>query len=416
MKIKIGLTTQIFIGLALGIAFGAFFPDISSHLKPVGDAFIRMIKMIVVPLIFSTLIIGICGAGDFKKLGKLGGQSILWFEIASVLALAIGIFVVNIFKPGSGISLNISDTSIGQNAAKAAENFDFMSHLLNIIPSSIVQAAAQNDLLQIIFFSCFFGVAVAHIGEKGKIIIDVSQSVAEAMFKVTHYVMMCAPIGVFAMIAYSVGNFGLAMLLPLGKLVLSLHIAVIIFLVILIILAYFVSGCVNYLEVIKALRQPLLLGYSTATSEAALPSLMEILQKLGIPKHVVTFVLPTGYSFNLAGSTLYTSLAVVFLAQMYNINLSLGQQIIILLTLMVSTKGIAGVPGSSIIVIAGTAASFGIPAEGVAIILGVDRIMDMARTFCNILGNAVATIIVGVWQKEVSAEDIKKRYQELDKK
>ncbi len=415
MKIKIGLTTQIFIGLALGIIFGYLSPDIASHLKPIGDGFIRMIKMIIVPLIFSTLVIGICGTGDFKKLGRLGGKSILWFEIASILALIVGLFVVNILKPGEGISLNGGDALIGESAASKAKSFDFISHLLDIIPSNVIHAAAQNDLLQIIFFSCFFGVAIAHIGEKGKIVIDICQSIAEAMFKVTHYVMLCAPIGVFAMISYAIGNFGLSMLIPLGKLVFSLYFAIFIFIVILILIAYFVSGRVNYFKVIKSLRQPLLLGYSTATSEAALPLVMRCLEKLGIPKSIVTFVIPTGYSFNLDGSTLYSSLAVVFLAQMYNIDLSVSQQILILLTLMVSTKGIAGVPGASIIVIAGTAASFGIPTEGIAIILGVDRIMDMARTFCNILGNAVATVIVGVWEKETSAQDIDKAYEELEK-
>ena len=415
VKIKIGLTGQIFIGLALGIIFGYLSPDIASHLKPVGDAFIRMIKMIIVPLIFSTLVIGICGTGDFKKLGRLGGKSILWFEIVSVLALAIGLFVVNILKPGEGISLSGGDASIGANAADKAKGFDFISHLLDIIPSNVIHAAAQNDLLQIIFFSCFFGVALAHIGEKGKIILDICQSTAEIMFKVTHYVMLCAPIGVFAMISYAIGNFGLSMLIPLGKLVFSLHFAIFIFIIFLLLIAYFAGGRVNYFKVIKSLRQPLLLGYSTATSEAALPLVMRCLEKLRIPKSIVTFVIPTGYSFNLDGSTLYSSLAVVFLAQMYDIDLSISQQILILLTLMVSTKGIAGVPGASIIVIAGTAASFGIPTEGIAIILGVDRIMDMARTFCNILGNAVATVVVGVWEKEVSAQDINEAYKELEK-
>ena len=414
MKIRVGLTTQIFLGLAFGVVFGYLAPHISSHLKPVGDIFINMIKMIIIPLIFSTLIVGIAGTGDFKKLGKLGGKSIIWFEFATLIALIIGLLIVNIFKPGLGISLPIPDASIGADAEKSAKSFDLLGHFLSIIPSNIVESAVKGDMLQIIFFSCFFGVAVAHIGDKGKMIVDFSQSIAEAMFKVTHYVMMCAPIGVFAMIAYAIGNFGLSMLIPLGKLVFSLYFAVFIFLVIIICIAALITK-INFINVIKAMRQPLLLGYSTASSEAALPMVMRCLEKLGIPKQIVTFVIPTGYSFNLDGSTLYSSLAVIFLAQMYDIHLTFTQEILIILTLMISTKGIAGVPGASIIVIAGAASAFHIPTEGIALILGVDRIMDMARTFCNILGNAIATFIVAIWEKEINAKKVQESYEKNKK-
>ena len=407
---KINLTTQIFLGLLLGALFGYFLPEVGSQLKPLGDAFIRMIKMIVVPLIFSTLIVGIAGTGDFKKLGRLGGKAIIWFEVASCLALVVGLVVVNILKPGIGVALPSIGAVAGANAAATAESFSISMHLLNIIPANIVEACAKGDMLQIIFFSCFFGVAVAHIGKKGKLIVDVCRSICEAMFKVTHYVMLCAPIGIFAMISYTVGTFGLEMLIPLGKLVFSLYFAIIIFLIILGVIASFITK-LNFWHIFKVLREPLLLGYSTASSEAALPLAMKCLEKLGLPKQVVTFVMPTGYSFNLDGSTLYSSLAVIFLAQLYDIEFGLTQQIMMLLTLMISTKGIAGVPGASIIVIAGTAAAFGIPTEGIAIILGVDRIMDMARTFCNISGNCIATIVVGLWEREISRTEIKEAYQ-----
>ena len=410
-KIRMGLTTQIFLGLLLGACFGYFLPEVGSQLKPLGDAFIRMIKMIVVPLIFSTLIVGIAGTGDFKKLGRLGGKAIIWFEVASCLALIVGLVVVNILQPGVGVSLPSIGAAAGANAAATAESFSISMHLLNIIPTNIVEACAKSDMLQIIFFSCFFGVAVAHIGEeKGKLIVDVCRCVCEAMFKVTHYVMLFAPIGIFAMISYTVGTFGLEMLIPLGKLVFSLYFAIIVFLIILAIIASIITK-LNFWHIFKVLREPLLLGYSTASSEAALPLAMKCLEKLGLPKHVITFVMPTGYSFNLDGSTLYSSLAVIFLAQMYDIDFGLTQQIMMLLTLMISTKGIAGVPGASIIVIAGTAASFGIPTEGIAIILGVARIMDMARTFCNIFGNCIATVVVGLWEREISRGEIKSSYQ-----
>ncbi len=412
-KIRMGLTTQIFLGLLLGACFGYFLPEIGSQLKPLGDAFIRMIKMIVVPLIFSTLIVGIAGTGDFKKLGRLGGKAIIWFEVASALALIVGLVVVNVLQPGVGVSLPSIGAAAGANAAATAESFSISMHLLNIIPTNIVEACAKSDMLQIIFFSCFFGVAVAHIGEeKGKLIVDVCRCVCEAMFKVTHYVMLFAPIGIFAMISYTVGTFGLEMLIPLGKLVFSLYFAIIVFLCILALIASVITK-LNFWHIFKVLREPLLLGYSTASSEAALPLAMKCLERLGLPKQVITFVMPTGYSFNLDGSTLYSSLAVIFLAQMYDIEFGITQQIMMLLTLMISTKGIAGVPGASIIVIAGTAASFGIPTEGIAIILGVDRIMDMARTFCNIFGNCIATVVVGLWEREIKREEIKHAYKNI---
>ncbi|HIX83500.1 MAG TPA: cation:dicarboxylase symporter family transporter [Candidatus Megamonas gallistercoris] len=412
-KIRMGLTTQIFLGLLLGACFGYFLPEIGSQLKPLGDAFIRMIKMIVVPLIFSTLIVGIAGTGDFKKLGRLGGKAIIWFEVASALALIVGLVVVNVLQPGVGVSLPSIGAAAGANAAATAESFSISMHLLNIIPTNIVEACAKSDMLQIIFFSCFFGVAVAHIGEeKGKLIVDVCRCVCEAMFKVTHYVMLFAPIGIFAMISYTVGTFGLEMLIPLGKLVFSLYFAIIVFLCILSLIASVITK-LNFWHIFKVLREPLLLGYSTASSEAALPLAMKCLERLGLPKQVITFVMPTGYSFNLDGSTLYSSLAVIFLAQMYDIEFGITQHIMMLLTLMISTKGIAGVPGASIIVIAGTAASFGIPTEGIAIILGVDRIMDMARTFCNIFGNCIATVVVGLWEREIKREEIKHAYKNI---
>jgi proton glutamate symport protein len=406
-KKRLGLTGKIFLGLVLGALFGAFLPQYGETVKPLGDMFIRMIKMIVVPLIFSSLVMGIAGTGDFKKLGRLGGKALIWFEGATTLALFVGLAVVNVIKPGVGV--NVTATDATAVTAAAGKHIDLVQTLVNIVPANIVDAMAKQDMLAIILFACFFGVAAAAVGEVGKPVIKLCSSVAEIMFKVTHFIMELAPIGVFALIAYTVGKFGIGMLLPLAKLIGTLYFALILFIALVVALASVICK-VNFVHVLRAVKEPLLLAFSTATSEAALPIAMEKLQKFGIPKHIVTFVMPTGYSFNLDGSTLYSSLAVVFIAQMYNIDFPISAQILMVLTLMLSTKGIAGVPGASIIVIAGTVAAFGLPVEGVAIILGVDRILDMARTCCNVFGNCIATVVVARWENEFSDEEVQAAY------
>lgn len=402
-----GISTQIFIALILGIVFGYVFPNYGVALKPVGDMFIRMIKMIVVPLVFSSLIMGIAGTGDFKKLGRLGAKSIIWFEIATTLALFVGLAVVNILQPGVGVNVVAADASAVTTAAK--KSVDMMQMVVNIVPTNVVDAASRGDMLQIILFSTFFGVAAAAMGPVGKPVVDLSKSVAEIMFKVTWYVMKLAPIGVFALIAFTVGKFGLGMLIPLAKLIGSLYFALILFIALLLTGASIVFR-VNFFHLFRAIKEPVMIAFSTAASEAALPIAMEKLEKFGVPKHIVTFVLPTGYTFNLDGSTLYSALAVVFIAQVYGIPFDLSQQLIMVLTLMLSTKGIAAVPGASLIVIAGTAAAFGLPVEGIAIILGVDRILDMARTACNVVGNCVAAVVVARWENELPDSVLQQAY------
>lgn len=406
-KKRMGLTTKIFLGLILGVGFGYFLPSLGIAMKPVGDAFIRMIKMIVVPLIFSSLIMGIAGTGDFKKLGRLGAKSLIWFEAATTLALFVGLGMVNLFQPGTGVNVAVSDPSAVADAAK--KSIDLAQMVVNIVPTNIVDSLAKGDMLAIIFFACFFGVSAAAIGPAGEPVVKLASNITEIMFKVTHFVMELAPIGVFALIAYTVGKFGVEMLLPLAKLIGTLYLSVIIFLTLVLLCASFIVK-VNFFHVVRALKEPLLLAFSTASSEAALPVAMEKLQQFGIPKHIVTFVMPTGYSFNLDGSTLYTSLATVFIAQMYNIDFPLSTQLFMVLTLMVSSKGIAGVPGASIIVIASTVVAFGLPVEGVAIILGVDRVMDMARTACNVFGNCIASVVVARWEKELSDDMLIEAY------
>lgn len=408
---KLSLASWIVIGLLAGVIVGGVAPEFAKSLKPLGDVFIRMIKMIVVPLIFSSLVMGIAGTGDFKKLGRLGGKAILWFEFATSLALIVGLFAVNVMEPGVGVALTQNGASEVVNKAASAHGIDHIEMLVNIVPTNIVDAMGRGDMLQIIFFSCLFAIAAASTGKDGRQIIDLSKDLAHIMFKVTHYIMYVSPIGILGAIAYTVGEFGLGMLLPLLKLVLCLYLALILFLVIVISIASFLTKT-NLFPLLKVLREPLVLAFSTAASEAALPIAMEKLERAGLPKHIVSFVLPLGYTFNLDGSTLYSALAVVFISQVYGIPFPLELQLLMLVTLMLSTKGIAAVPGTSLIVIAGTAAAFGLPVEGIAIILGVDRILDMARTFCNVTGNCVAAAVVARWENEISAEDLAKRMKE----
>ena len=405
---KIGLSGWIGIGLLAGVLVGAVAPDFAKQLKPLGDVFIRMIKMIVVPLIFSSLVMGIAGTGDFKKLGRLGGKAILWFELATTLALFIALFAVNVVEPGVGVNLTASGgaTDIVNKAASKGQ-MDHVQMLVNIIPTNIIDAMARGDMLQIIFFSCMFAIAAASLGKEGKQIVDLSKSIAHIMFRVTRYVMYISPIGIFGAIAYTVGAFGIEMLIPLLKLVFTLYAGLIVFLAIVLGIASALTK-VNLFKLFIALKEPTILAFTTAASEAALPIAMEKLKKMGIPNHIVSFVLPLGYTFNLDGSTLYSALAVVFIAQVYGVPFPIDQQILMMITLMLSTKGIAGVPGGSLIVVAATSAAFGLPVEGLALILGIDRVLDMGRTVCNLLGNCIAAAIVGRWEQEVSAEDLKR--------
>lgn len=407
-KKGIGLTTQIFIGLILGVLFGYIFPQYGIALKPIGDIFLRMIKMIVVPLIFSALIMGIAGTGDFKQMGRLGFKALVWFEVATTIALIIGIVVVNVLQPGSGVNIgNVGDTSAVNAAAK--KSVDMMQMLIDIVPTNIVDSMSRGSLLQIVFFSTFFGVATAAAGKYGEPVVKLAESVTQIMFHFTMYVMKLAPIGIFATISFTVGKFGLGMLIPLAKLIFSLYFALIVFILVVLVGAALIVR-VNFFHLMRAVKEPLLLAFTTASSETALPLLIERLQKFGVPKHIVTFVLPTGYSFNLDGGTLYSSLAVVFIAQVYGIPLDLGQQVMLVLTLMLATKGMAAVPGAVLITIAGTVAAFGLPVEGVALILGVDRILDMGRTATNVVGNTIATIVVARWENALPDDVLKVAY------
>ncbi|MFD0693240.1 cation:dicarboxylate symporter family transporter [Paenibacillus sp. GCM10027628] len=404
---KIGLTLQIFIGLALGIIIGAFFygnSGVENYLKPIGDIFIRLIKMIVVPIVISTLVVGVAGVGDIKKLGKIGGKTILYFEIVTTVAIIVGLLAANLLKPGTGVDMShLAKTDIQTYVnTESKVSHHFMDTIVNIVPTNIVQSLANGDMLAIIFFAVMFGLGVAAVGEKGKPVIRFFEGVADAMFWVTNKIMYFAPIGVFALIGVTVSKFGIASLLPLGKLVLSVYGSMLFF--IFVVLGIIARMCgTRIMTLIKILKSELLLAYSTASSETVLPKIMEKMEKFGCPKGITSFVIPIGYSFNLDGSTLYQALAAIFIAQMYGIDMPISTQITLMLVLMVSSKGIAGVPGVSFVVLLATLGSVHIPIEGLAFIAGIDRILDMARTVVNVLGNSLAAIVMSKWEGQYNS-------------
>jgi len=390
------LTTQIFIGLILGIGVGYLWPAFGVAIRPLADVFLRMIKMIIAPLLFATLVVGIAGTGDLKAMGRIGLKAIIYFEIATTIALLLGLVLVNAFKPGAGLALPIgADTSAA--AAMAQNQQHAWDILLHMFPTSVIDSMARGDILQVVIFSLFFGIALAAIGARGKPVLDVLESTAQAMFTFTGYVMVFAPIGVFAAIAATVGGKGLGILFTLGKLVALMYVGLAIFgLIVLGTVSYVIR--VPFFTFVKAIREPFLIAFTTASSEAALPKSLEVMERFGVPKNIVGFVLPTGYSFNLDGTTLYLSLASVFVAQLAGVQMTIGQQLVMMLTLMLTSKGVAGVPRAALVVLTATLTQFGLPLEGAAILLGIDQIMDMGRTAVNVMGNCIATAVVARWE------------------
>jgi proton glutamate symport protein len=419
-KFKFSLAYQILVGLALGVIVGAIFygnPAVGTYLQPVGDIFIRLIKMIVVPIVISTLILGVAGTGDMKKLGKLGGKTILYFEIVTTIAIIVGLVAANLMKPGVGVDMSKlakGDIQKYVDTTSEATSHSFAETFVNIVPKNIIESLANGDMLAIIFFAVMFGLGIAAIGEKGKPVLAFFQGTADAMFWVTNLVMKFAPFGVFALIGVTVSKFGVESLIPLGKLVLCVYGTMILF--VFAILGGIAKLCgTSIFHLIKILKDEIILAYSTASSETVLPKVMEKMEKYGCPKDVVSFVVPTGYSFNLDGSTLYQALAAIFIAQMYGIDLSITQQISLMLVLMVTSKGIAGVPGVSFVVLLATLGTVGIPLEGLAFIAGIDRILDMARTVVNVLGNSLAAIVMSKWEGRFDTKKGKQYITSLQK-
>ncbi|HUS08011.1 MAG TPA: cation:dicarboxylase symporter family transporter [Bryobacteraceae bacterium] len=390
---RVSLSLWIFLGMAVGILLGLAVPAFAVKLAPVSNVFLRLIKSIIAPLLFGTLVSGIAGTGSVKAMGRIGVKAIVYFEIVTTIALIIGLVAVNVARPGEGMKIERTADESSLPQVKT----DIATLLEHTFPTSIIDAMARGEVLQIVVFSFLFGAACASIGTAARPVTEFAASLAEAMFRYTRIVMYFAPFGVAAAMAVTVGSKGVGVLFGLGKLILTAFVAQAFFVI-------FVLGAVIALfriplrPFIAAVREPFLIAFSTAASEAALPRALENMERFGVPKHIVAFVLPTGYSFNLDGTTLYLSLASIFVAQAAGIHMPLNQQIMMMLTLMLTSKGVAGVPRAALVILAGTLASFHLPAEGASVLLGIDAIMDMARTSVNVLGNCLATAVVARWE------------------
>ena len=393
------------IGLVVGGMIGWLRPDWGNAVYFLRDIFINLIKSIIAPLVFSTIVVGIAGAGALRKVGRMGIKALIYFEVVTTAALFIGLTVVNCTNPGVGVTLATTNTEIIKTIEQSHPK-TLLETIVHAFPSSVIESMVRGDVLQIVAFSVLFALAVSAVGEKGKPIIRAMESLSQIMFKFTNYVMMFAPIGVGAAMAHTIGTQGLSVLLNLGKLILSLYVALLIFIVLIFGLVIFLAR-VPFRQFVRAVREPAAVAFATTSSESALPKAMESMERFGVPPHIVGFVMPTGYSFNLTGSTLYLAMASVFVAQAAETttgwHMSLGPQITMMLTLKLTSKGVAGVPRASLVILLAALNSFvpsGLGPIGVAIIFGVDELMDMGRTCVNVIGNCLATVVVARWEKE----------------
>jgi proton glutamate symport protein len=398
---RISLTQWIIISMVVGVLLGWLAPGFAVSLKPLSTIFLNMIKSLIAPLLFATLVVGIAGHGDdMKKVGKLALRSIIYFEVVTTLALVVGLFAVNLVRPGAGVGLPAEAVSATITEASQRQ-VTFAGVLEHIVPSSFVDAAAKNEVLQVVFWSIIFAVALARTPANPKrIMLGFAESLSEVMFKFVAIVMAFAPFGIGAAIAVTVGQSGIGVLKNLGILVVTLYAALIVF-VLVVLLPIALVFRIPVKRFWQAVREPWLIAFSTASSEAALPRAMQAMEGFGVPRRIVAFVMPTGYSFNLDGSTLYLALASVFVAQAAGIDMPLSQQILMMLTLMVTSKGVAAVPRASLVILSGALTQFGLPLSGVALILGVDAVMDMARTSINLVGNCLATAVMARWEGEL---------------
>ena len=407
------LTRWIGIAMVLGVAVGyacntmAGSPEaakeIAGYFGILTDIFLRMIKMIIAPLVFATLVAGLAGMGDSKTVGRIGAKALGWFVMASLLSLSLGLVFANLLQPGVGLGVSLPEVGSAVGLKTSALNLkDFITH---VFPKNIFEAMAANEILQILVFAVFFGLALGHLhNQTARSLVNTMEEVVHVMLKVTDYVMRFAPLGVFAAVAAVVTTQGVGMLAVFGKLLASFYIALVVLWLVLIAVGYFVMGK-DVFRLLKLVRSPMLLGFSTASSESAYPKLMEQLEKFGVRDRITGFVLPLGYSFNLDGSMLYCAFAALFISQAYGIDLSLTTQITMLLVLMISSKGVAGVPRSSLVVVAAVMPMFGLPEAGLLLILGIDHFLDMGRTATNVLGNAIATAAVAKWEGAIDPVD-----------
>ena len=400
-KKKISLPTQVIIALVLGVIAGLLLygqDDVANYIKPFGDVFLNLIKMIIIPIVFCSLALSISNLGDSKKVGSYGWKAILYFEIITTIAIGLGLIIGNLFKPGSGLDpdkLPKGDITKYQSSAHSAEQATtYGNHLIDtlvhIVPTNLFESMAKGELLPIIFFAVFFGLGLAAIGEKAEPVKGFLNGTLEAVFWMINKILKLAPIGVFAFICTTVMTFGASALIPLFKLLVVVVFAMVFFVIVVLGIVARMVG-ISIFSIMKILKSELLLAFSTSSSEAVLPIMMKKMERFGSPKDVTSFVIPIGYSFNLDGSALYQSIAALFVAQMYDMHLSLTEQLVLMATLMIASKGMAGVPGVSIVVLLTTLSSMNIPAQGIALIIGVDRLLDMVRTCVNVIGNALSS-------------------------
>lgn len=413
------LTLYIFLSLVLGVLVGWKFPEMGKHMQPLAHIFLNMIKMIIAPLLFSVVVTGIASHGNINSLGKLGAKTILYFATATSFALVIGLSVGIFFKPGEGFSTTISQNMIDTASKMASQNThaSFTDMIVNVIPTSIIDSMANGNLLQIVVFSIFFALAICAVGQKAKPVLDCISSLSEIMFKFTQFVMNFAPIGVFGAISYTIAESGMGIMLNYAKIIGALYFALIIFLFVILNIACRIVG-ISVISLLRAIREPAMLAFTTATSEAALPQAMKIMENFGVSKNIVGFVMPTGYTFNLDGSTLYLALAMLFSLQIVGIELTPLQLLFVMGTLMLTSKGIAGVPRVALVILAGTLSSFGYPILGVAILLGIDQFLDMGRTTVNLIGNCIATVVIARWENEFNytkMEEFNKQFSKQKK-
>jgi len=399
------LTVQVIIAILLGILVGYFFPNFGAQLKVLADVFVKLIKMVIPPIVFFTVVNGIAGMGDMKKVGKIGGKALIYFEIVTTISLSIGLIVVNLIKPGVGFDKSgLTEGDISKYTSAAAESQGVVDFLIGIIPDNVVMALANGDLLPILFFAVLFGLSLAAMGSAAQPVINLFDKLSHAFFGVVNMIMKVSPLAAFGAMAYTIGKFGLGSLTRLGLLMTSVYITMFLFIfVVLGAIAYYFKF--NIFSFVKYIREEILLVLGTSSSESALPRMMERLEKYGCSKSVVGLVIPTGYSFNLDGTSIYLSMAAMFIAQAYGVDLNVWQQITLLGILMITSKGAAGVTGSGFITLAATLAAFPmVPVEGIALLLGVDRFMSEARAITNLIGNGVATVVIAKHEGEFHPE------------
>ncbi|WP_431482376.1 dicarboxylate/amino acid:cation symporter [Pseudomonas solani] len=399
---------QVLVAIAIGILIGHFFPQTGVALKPLGDSFVKLIKMAIAPIIFCTVVTGIAGMQSMKAVGKTGGYALLYFEIVSTLALVIGLIVVNVFQPGAGMHVDPTTLDIKGIAAYAAagEKQSTIDFLMNVIPGTVVGAFANGDILQVLFFSVLFGYALHRMGDYGRPVFEFIERISQVMFNIINVIMKVAPIGAFGAMAFTIGQYGVGSLVQLGQLMLCFYITCLLFVLVVLGSIARAHGF-SILKFIKYIREELLIVLGTSSSESALPRMIAKMEKLGANKSVVGLVIPTGYSFNLDGTSIYLTMAAVFIAQATDTPMDITHQITLLLVLLIASKGAAGVTGSGFIVLAATISAVGhLPVAGLALILGIDRFMSEARALTNLVGNGVATLVVAKWCKQLDTDTL----------